>query len=119
MTTYHSFDDKEVQALIDTAANHFDADTLKSAAPRDMTLQASPMKIGDTCITVTVENGKVCLKLPVVDTKVCLPIPPFIPDGTAAQACLKICTTLGVPSGVCVTISALGKTVVHQCFGLC
>ncbi|MCF3973370.1 hypothetical protein [Paracoccus salsus] len=119
MADYHSFDEKEVQDLIDTAANHYSADMLKSTAPGDLALHASPMKLGETCIALTVENGKVCLKLPVVDKNICLPIPSFIPNGTAAQACLKICTTLGFPTGVCVTVSALGKTVVHQCFGAC
>lgn len=118
MPTYHSFDDAEVQALIDTAARHYDQEALM-AAPGQAIAHASTLKLGDTCISVTVEDGKVCLDLPVVKLKVCLPIPPFIPDGTAAQACLKICSTFGIPHGVCVTVSALGKPVVHQCFGVC
>lgn len=119
MATYHSFDEQEVQALIETAAKHHDHQALMDAAPGEAAMQVSTLKLGDTCIEVTVENGKVCLNLPIVNKKVCLPIPPFIPNGTAAKACLKICTTWGVPTGVCVTVSALGKTVVSQCFGAC
>lgn len=118
MADYYEFDQSEVQALLDAAAGHHDMKAL-AAAPSDAMLHASPMKLGATCIAVTVNNGKVCLKLPVIDKSVCLPIPSFIPNGTAAQACLSICTTLGFPTGVCVTVSALGKTVVHQCFGAC
>lgn len=120
MTNYYEFDAGEVQALIDAAAGHEEVQgAALKAAPDQAMLRASSMKLGETCISVTVENGKVCLVLPVINQKVCLPIPSFIPNGTAAQACLKICTTLGFPTGVCVTVSALGKTVVHQCFGAC
>lgn len=119
MPTYHSFDEAEVQALIDTAAKHHDHQALMAAPPGEAMWTASPMKLGDTCISVKVENGNVCLNLPIVNKKICFPIPPVIPNGTVAQACLKICTVLGIPSGVCVTISALGKTIVQQCFGVC
>ena len=118
MPNYHSFDEAEVKAIIDTAAKHHDPEALKKAAPGDAMLHASPMKLGDTCIEVEVEDGKVCLNLPVVDKQVCLPIPPFIPNGTVAKVCLKVCFIF-IPTGVCVTVTALGKTIVHQCFGAC
>lgn len=119
MATYHEFNSSEVQALIDTASKHQKAMTGVLENPSAAQFHASPMKLGETCISVTVENGNVCLNLPIVDQKICLPIPNIIPNGTAAQACLKICTTFGFPTGVCVTVSALGKTVVQQCFGAC
>lgn len=119
MATYHSFDDAEVQAILAAAAEHHDHEALMAAAPGEAILHASSMKLGDTCISVDVEDGKVCLNLPIVNKKVCLPIPKFIPNGTAAKACLKVCFTWAVPTGVCVTVTALGKTVAQQCFGVC
>jgi hypothetical protein len=63
-----------------------------------------------------VRNGKVCLSLPLGLGSICLPIPLHIPDGTAASACLSIRTVWGFPTGVCVSVSALGNEIVRKCF---
>jgi len=120
MTTYHSFDETEVQALIDTAAKHHAQvlEMVRSEGAEATLPEASVLRLGDVCITVEVADGRICLNLPIIKKKVCLPIP-GVPNGTAAKACLKVCTILGLPTGVCVTVTVLGKTVVQQCFGKC
>ncbi|MCB1310495.1 MAG: hypothetical protein KDK29_00770 [Sedimentitalea sp.] len=119
MTTYHEFPQEEIDQLVDTARTHYGEMNLTAMDSAVAASHASPLKLGDVCISVTVENSKVCLSLPIINQKICFPIPISIPDGTAAKACLKICTTFGFPTGVCVSISALGTQVIHQCFGNC
>lgn len=119
MTTYHEFDHDKVNEAIDTAKGHFDTtDYAKMDATADITAHTH-MLVSGGCIAVTVENGKICLSLPLGIGKVCLPIPASIPNGTAAQACLHICTTWGIPTGVKVTVSVAGVTIVQQSFGKC
>jgi hypothetical protein len=72
----------------------------------------------DACVSIVVQNGQVCIDLPVVGTK-CLPVTLPIPSGTAASACISMCKKWGIPSGACVTVSALGQQIAQKCFGLC
>ena len=114
--TFHEFDDKKIHAALESARNHY-AERLDATA-----VNASDdghLSLAGGCISVTVENGKVCLNLPLGIGKYCLPIPSFIPDGTAAEACLSICTTFGIPTGVKVTISVAGKVIIQKSFGKC
>ncbi len=67
------------------------------------------------CVSVVVQNGQICLDLPVVGNE-CISVP--IPgSGTLAQACIDLCTTLGFPTGVCVSVSVGGIQVTKECFG--
>lgn len=119
MATFHEFDQKAVDAALEAARAHYDQDALKSRAEGGVLADDGHLSLAASCIAVTVENGKVCLSLPLGIGKVCLPIPSIIPNGTAAEACLSICTTWGIPTGVRVTISVLGKVVVQKSFGKC
>lgn len=120
MSTFHEFDPKEIQDSLDNVANHHSSNSKTvSLASSNLADDGHISFAAATCINVTVENGKVCLNLPLGIGKVCLPIPPFIPNGTAASACLDICTTWGIPSGVTVTVSALGRIIVKKSFGKC
>ena len=69
------------------------------------------------CISVRVENHQVCLKVPVIG-EVCIPVPSFIPDLTVGSACLELCTTFGIPTGVKVTLEILSFKV-SKSFGKC
>ncbi len=113
---FHSFDDKSVQAALEAARAHYEdrnkATAFNSAEDGHLAMAAG-------CISVTVENGKVCLNLPLGIGNYCLPIPSIIPNGTAAEACLHICTTWGLPTGIRVTISVAGKVIVSKTFGKC
>lgn len=83
----------------------------------EISLDDGTLKLGAQCISVTVKNGQVCLNLPLGIGSVCLPVPSWVPQGTACQACLDICTKWGVPCGVEVTVSLAGQTIVKKGFG--
>lgn len=71
-----------------------------------------------TCVSVSVGPSGICLNLPVVGN-VCIPVSIPVPIGTVAQACIDVCTKFGIPTGACVTVTALGKQIAQECFGLC
>jgi hypothetical protein len=104
----------EVIAADNTAKEHHDPThpLLASISEESKSLSAG-------CISVKVKDGKVCINLPLGLGKTCIGIPRRIPNGTAAEACLKICSKFGIPTGVKVTISIGGKEVVSQTFGKC
>ncbi len=114
--TVHNFDDKSIEAALEAARGHYKGNIDASAVSPG---EDGHLALAAGCISVTVENGKVCLNLPLGFGKYCFPIPKIIPDGTAAEACLHICTTWGIPTGVRVTISVAGKVIVSKSFGKC
>lgn len=116
--TFHEFDEDKVQAALEAARNHY-GERANVAAGAVNPGEDGHLSLASGCISVTVENGKVCLNLPLGIGKYCFPIPSFIPNGTAAEACLSICTTWGIPTGVKVTISVAGKVIVQKSFGKC
>ena len=69
------------------------------------------------CIEVVVENHQVCLEIPLFGN-ICIPVPGFVPEGEVGSACLEICTTFGIPTGVKVTLQIL-KFKVSKSFGKC
>lgn len=120
MTNYHEFNKDQIDASLNAIAQHYDHKSLLSAGVGGNLEDNGYISIAAAeCISVTVENDKVCINLPLGIGKVCIPIPPFVPNGTAAKACLDICTTFGIPTGVKVTISALGRVIVTKSFGKC
>lgn len=73
----------------------------------------------DFCTAVVVNNnGQVCVNIPVLGQK-CIPLSTPLPHGTAASACVHVCTKFGLPTGACITVTALGHQVAHQCIGKC
>jgi len=98
------------------AVEQFDVATADITTLDLTSVQVSDLTVQAACIEVVVKNGKVCLSLPLGFGSFCLPIPLGIPDGSAASACLSIRTTWGFPTGVCVSVSALGHEVVSKCF---
>ncbi|MBF9034468.1 hypothetical protein HKCCE2091_09470 [Rhodobacterales bacterium HKCCE2091] len=122
MTEFHKFDDDAINKTIQSArAFHAEqaAPALESLDSSSALADSGELSILAQCISLKVANHKVCLDLPLGIGKVCLPIPFNIPDGEAAKACLKICTTWGIPHGVRVTISVAGVEVVSKTFGKC
>lgn len=81
-------------------------------------MQEGTMQIMAQCISVTTANRKICISLPVVGKR-CLTVPVNIPNGSVGKACLSICTKFGIPTGVRVSVTIGGVTVVRQSFGLC
>lgn len=118
---YHEFDDDAVQQALDAARRrHEENDQVKTLSPSAQApTGGGHVALAAQCIGVTVENNKVCLNLPLGFGKHCLPLPVSIPNGTAAQACLDICTKFGIPTGIKVSIIVAGSTVYQETFGLC
>jgi hypothetical protein len=115
--SYPEFDSKRINQSIEAAHQSAQARMSKAPLSHETPLQDGSLKIAAQCISVTVENGQVCLNLPFGIGSVCLPIPPWVPNGSVAQACLDICTKWGIPCGVSVTVSVAGVNVVQQGFG--
>lgn len=113
--TLPSFDDAIIQQTLDAARQY--------GQKRHAEMMAGPLKLEDgalklaaQCVSVTVTNGQICLNLPIVGSQ-CLPIPSWIPNGTAAQACLHICTHWGIPCGIEVTVSVANREILKKGFG--
>nr|WP_314498398.1 hypothetical protein [uncultured Chryseobacterium sp.] len=93
-----------------------------SGAESDLSIanaSAGHLLVTAECISVSVENNKICINLPLGFGKYCFSIPLSIPNGTVGQACLAICTTWGIPTGIRVTIIIGGITIISQSFGKC
>lgn len=119
MKTYYSFDDEAIQNALDAAKrNHEELLTSTDGAPFDPK-SGGHLFVSAQCVSVTVEDHKICIKLPLGLGKHCIGIPVNIPNGTAGKACLGICTTFGIPTGVKVSVVIAGVTVVSQSFGKC
>lgn len=119
MADLPGFDKDKVQQALDAAASHNELFNATAGGASLNLLAGGEYSVLAQCISVTVNDGKVCLNLPLGIGSVCIPIPVSIPNGTAAEACLDICTTWGIPTGVKVTVSALGHVIVTKTFGKC
>jgi hypothetical protein len=115
-SNYPSFSSEAINQALEAAQRH-SRERMPAATHADMTLDDGTLKMSAQCISVTVQNGQVCLNLPFNLGSVCLPIPAIFPNGTAAQACLDICTKWGIPCGVEVTVSIAGHVIVKKGFG--
>ena len=119
MANYPSFNEEKIQQALEAASRHNDTVGVKTAGDAPNLLAGGEYAALAQCISVTVGDHKVCLNLPFGIGSVCIPLPISVPEGTAAQACLSICTTWGIPTGVKVTVSVGGVTVVTKSFGKC
>ena len=119
MATFHSFDDRAIAAAMEAAASMYDDQALAAKSREIDPFDDGHISIAAGCISVTVENGKICLNLPLGIGKFCLPIPSIIPNGTAAEACVSLCYTWKIPTGVRVTISVAGKVIITKTFLKC
>ena len=113
---FYEFDNDKIQAALDTAHSHYSE---RKNAAATLVSEDGHLSLAGGCIAVTVENGKVCINLPLGFGKYCFPIPSFIPSGTAAEACINVCTTWDLPTGIRVTITIAGKVIVSKSFGKC
>ncbi len=117
--TYYKFDEKAVSNALDAARTTHEG-IQRSATESDFNImKAGSLLVHAECISVKTEKQKVCLDLPLGLGKHCISIPISFPDGTVAKACLHICTTWGIPTGVKISIEIGGITVISQTFGKC
>ena len=120
MPEFHSFDDKAVSEALEAAREPYQGQDLMALGADSAIRQSSgELHVLAQCIGVSVQERRVCLNLPLGFGSACLPIPINIPDGTAAQACLGICTTWGFPTGLRVSVIVAGISIVSQTFGKC
>jgi len=120
----YRFDDAEIADAIKSAqTTHKNATANIKGVALDMSkglsMQDGPLSIGAQCISVTTSNHQVCINLPLGIGKRCFTLPVNIPNGTVAKACLSICTTWGIPTGVKLSIVVAGVTIISQSFGKC
>ncbi|MGW0810796.1 hypothetical protein [Nonomuraea sp. NPDC002799] len=115
---YQSFNAADVQSALDAAKAAYagvdihDIDEISLSSMSVLSMAAG-------CISITVQNNKICVNLPLGLGGLCIPLPLSIPNGTVAQACLRICTIFGAPTGACVSIEVAGVHIAQQCIGLC
>lgn len=112
----HTFDADKIEKALE-AARRYSETVRKKSDGKTILAEDGSLQVRAECISLTVDNGEVCLKLPLGLGQVCLPIPSWIPTGTAAQACIDICTKWGIPCGVEVTISVAGQQIVKKGIG--
>lgn len=115
MANFPSFSDQAVQEAIDAARNHYSTQKVAGGAVSD---DDGHLALLAECISVTISNGKACINLPLGIGSKCIPVP-ISYDGKVAQACLSICTTWGIPTGVKVSVSIGGVVIVSKSFGKC
>lgn len=114
---YYSFNAVTIKEAIESLKS--DVSTLSVDDVSATAIEDPHVEAFGGCIAVVVRNRRVCLRLPLGLGNVCLPIPISIKDGTAAQACLTICTWLGIPTGVRVRIVVAGNVIISKKFGRC
>ncbi len=119
MATFHKFDENAIASALETARNFYD-ERKRDEGSRTIDLaDDGHLRIAAGCISVTVDGGRICFELPLGLGKFCFPVPPIFPNGTVGQACLSICTTWGLPTGVRVTVSIAGNVILEKTFGKC
>lgn len=114
LAAVRSFDDGGMAAAVAAGGTG----TAAAGAQKLTFADSGEMFVAAQCISVTVKAGKICLNLPLVG-KICLPIPKFVPNGKVVEVCFGICTTWKIPTGVKVTVSLAGKTILTKSFGKC
>ena len=113
-----SFSDAKIQEALDAGTKFYQGKLQKGASAGEITHDDGHLSLRAQCITVTIGNGQACLNLPLGIGQVCLPVP-ISYNGQVASACLDICTTWGIPTGVKVTVSVAGIQIVQKTFGKC
>ena len=119
MAQYPSFDQDKINAALEAAQRHNECVQLQSIDSEMDILAGGEMAIAGGCVSVTVSGGKVCLNLPLGIGNYCLPVPSWIPEGAELKACIDICTTWGIPTGVKITVSFNGTVVFTKSFLKC
>jgi hypothetical protein len=118
MSTY-KFDEEAIAHALDAAKRTHEGIQLNAAKSDFNVHHIGSLSVHAECTTVEIKDNKVCLVLPLGFGEKCLGIPANIPNGTAARACLSICTFFGAPTGVKVTVSVAGVTIVSTSYGKC
>lgn len=120
MTDYAAFSEDAVAEAIKLGSANYQAVAASFSGGNIDSFAMTEASYTAECISVTVTNSQICLALPApISKQFCVSVPSWVPNGTAAEACISICTKLGIPSGAKLTVSALGKVIFQKTFGLC
>ncbi|MGB0879355.1 MAG: hypothetical protein ACPGTO_02175 [Polaribacter sp.] len=115
----YSFSEEAISHALDAAKATYEGSVLDAKNSDFKTHRGGCMLVSAECIKVTTQGHRVCINLPLGFGKHCFSLPVSIPSGSIGQACISICTTWGIPTGVKVSIVIGGVTVVSQSFGKC
>ena len=115
----YSFSEEAISNAIEAARNTHEKSQLKANEKDFNVHDGGCLLVTAECISVTVKNHAVCIDLPLGFGSRCFSLPISIPDGTAAQACLSICTTWGIPTGVKISVNVAGVPIISKSFGKC
>lgn len=116
----YSFSEEAIANAIDIAKTMHEKNSVDAGKSNSDVSLSGCMLVSASCISVEVkDNHVVCLDLPLGFGSVCFPIPSFVPTGVFVEACISICTTWGLPTGIKVTFEYNGKIIVRQTFGKC
>ncbi len=115
----YKFSEEAISKAIDAAKKTHEGTQLNAKESDFNIHKGGCLLVAAECISITTENHQVCINLPLGLGKHCISLPVNIPNGTAGKACLTICTTWGIPTGVKVSVEIGGITVVSQSFGKC
>jgi hypothetical protein len=118
MATY-SFSEEAISNAIDAAKKTYEGSVLDAKNSGFEASRGGCMLVSAECIKVTTEGHSVCINLRLGFGKHCFSLPVSIPSGSVGQACISICTTWGIPTGVKISVVIAGITVVSQSFGKC
>ncbi len=111
---YASFDEAEVSSALEAARQEYEGVDFRSVT--EVSTAVSPnLELRATCLELRSTGRRVCLELPLNLGRRCVPV--NLPDGTLVRVCLSICTTFGVPTGVCVRVFLGSEQVAKRCFG--
>jgi hypothetical protein len=116
---YHEFDENAINEAI-ASMQELPEPMMAAGGVAGLNLADSgEVFVAAQCISVTVRNRKICLSLPFGIGRICLPVPSWVPNGTAAEACIGICTTWKIPTGVRLTVSVAGRVILQKKWGKC
>ncbi len=90
MSETFSFSEERVDSALRVLENdqNLSLTTVKGAGTN--TSRTADFTIAAECISVTVTDGKICINLPLNLGRECIDIPDWVPNGSAASACLSI-----------------------------
>lgn len=119
MATYYEFDEKAIASALEATDDFYSDDILAAKSTMVDAFDDGHISLAAGCISVTVDNGRLCFNLPLGIGHVCVPVPSAFPNGTVAQACIKICKIWKIPTGVKLTVIIAGQVIVEKTFGKC
>jgi hypothetical protein len=113
-----SFSNAAIEEAVASARSHYQGGLTGLSATESLAADDGHLLTLAECIELEIKDGKVSLELPLGLGAASIPVPIKF-NAKIASICLHICTTFGIPTGVRVTVSIGGMTIVTKTFGKC